>query len=345
MKKLVLGGVFLLMVSLYAHMGYSQSGDVISLKEDAPTTYVVVKGDTLWDISNMYLNDPWLWPEIWHVNPQVDNPHLIFPGDILNLVYIEGRPKLVVKRGRDIKLTPEIRTSSLDTATPAIPLDKINAFLNRSRIVKQGQLEDAPYVLVGADRHIITGAGDQVIARGDFNEEERAYGIYRKGRPYLDPETEELLGFQAMSVAGAQLLALEGSLGTMQLNKTSQEVRGGDRLLVNAQQSINSNFYPSPPPQKTDGYIIDVEGGVSQVGAMDVVILNKGLRDGVAVGNVFAIYKRGEEMRDPVAGDIVKMPDVRSGLLMVFRSFEKASYALVLKATRPLEVMDRVENP
>ncbi len=340
MKKTVLGGILLLAVSLF-----SQAGDVLSLKNGHPQTYVVKKGDTLWDISNMYLNSPWQWPEIWHVNPQVDNPHLIFPGDVLNLVYIGGKPKLVVKRNRDVKLTPQVRISELDRAIPAIPLDSIAPFLSHSRVLDNGELDKAPYVLAGKDGHIVTGAGDELFARGYFQDDEDTYGIFRRGKPFVDPDTNEFLGMQALAIASSKLLSTEDDIGTLALNVTNEEVRIGDRLLPDEEVKIQSNFYPSAPAGDLHGYIIAVEGGVSQIGAMDVVVLNKGARDGIEIGHVLAIYRAGETVRDTVTNEIVKVPDTRSGLLMVFKAFDKVSYGLVLKASRPLAVNDKVQTP
>jgi LysM domain len=340
MKKTVMGCILLLVVSLV-----SQAGDVLSLKEGHPKTYTVVKGDTLWDISSMYLEDPWLWPEIWHVNPQIDNPHLIYPGDVLNLVYMGGRPKLVVKRGKDIKLNPQMRISELDLAIPAIPLDAIAPFLSDSRVVEREQLDGAPYVLAGKDGHIVAGAGDELFARGVFEKGQETFGIFRPGQPYIDPDTEELLGYQAFSIANSKVTGLEGDIATLALNQSTEEVRRGDRLLPDEERLISSNFYPSAPEQETNGYIIAVEGGVSQIGSMDVVVINKGERDGLDIGHVLAIYRVGELVRDDITNEIVKVPDSRAGLMMVFRTFEKVSYGLVLKATRPLVVMDKVSNP
>lgn len=350
MKKLVLRyyrqlAVSLVLFTALLPLGGVQAGDVLALKDGHPNTYVVKKGDTLWDISQMFLDDPWLWPEIWHVNPQVENPHLIFPGDTLNLVYIDGRPKLVVKRGKDIKLDPQVRSTPLDLAIPAIPLDAIAPFMTNSRVVSSAELKSAPYVLAGSDGHIIAGAGDNLYARGEFEEGRKTYGIFRPGEAYIDPESEELLGYQAFYIASAKLTALDADVGTLGLNQTTEEVRRGDRLLPDIERLIKSNFHPSAPEQETNGYIIAVEGGVSQIGSMDVVVINKGDRDGLKVGHVLAIYKVGEKVRDPVTNEIVKVPDTRSGLLMVFRTFDKVSYGLVMKATRTLTVMDKVKKP
>lgn len=340
MKKVVLAGFLAFFMSVF-----TIAGDVLELKDGHPDTYVVKKGDTLWDISNLFLKSPWLWPEIWHVNPQIDNPHLIYPGDILNLVYIDGKPRLVVKRNQDVKLSPEVRVSDLDLAIPAIPLDAVAPFLTNSRVVNPGELEAAPYVLAGKGGHIVSGAGDELYARGAFDKEQDSFGIFRRGGTYIDPDSGEFLGVQAFSIGGGKLVAIDGEVGTLALNQTTEEVRVSDRLLPDEQRNIRSNFHPSAPEKETNGYIIAVEGGVSQIGFLDVVVINKGDRDDLEVGNVLAIYHQGEHVRDQVTKEIVKVPDTRAGLMMVFRTFDKVSYGLVLKATMPLAVNDRVTNP
>jgi len=339
MKKLLLGSLLALAVVLSAW------ADVLTLKQGHPDTYVVKKGDTLWDISGVFLEKPWNWPQLWHVNPQIENPNLIYPGDTLNLTYINGKPALVLSRGRDVKLDPQVRMTPIDRAIPAIPLEAVNAFLNRGRVLEEADFKGAPYVLAGKEGHIVTGAGDEIYGRGVFDENVSGYGVYRRGKPYLDPETEELLGIQARDIGTAKILAVDGEVATMAMNRSTEEVRRGDVLLPEEERRISANFFPSAPADDIKGVLIDVEGGVSQIGRMNVVIINKGAREGLAEGNLMAIYKKGETVRDPVTNDLVKTPDFRAGLLMVFRVFDKVSYGLVLKAERPLTVGDGVRNP
>ncbi|HEY3700470.1 MAG TPA: LysM peptidoglycan-binding domain-containing protein [Spongiibacteraceae bacterium] len=341
MKKLLLGGLLALAFA------FSAVADVLALKPDHPDTYVVKKGDTLWDISNVFLKSPWHWPQLWHVNPQVKNPNLIYPGDELNLVYIDGKPQLVLSRGKggDIKLEPEVRSTPIARAIPAIPLEAVSAFLNRGRIVQPGVLENAPYVLLGKEGHIVTGAGDEIYARGAFDAENPSYGIFRKGDTFVDPDSHEVLGVQAMDIGLAKLLSAEKDVATLALNRSTQEIRRSDRLLPEEERAINANFFPSAPEQDIKGKLLAVEGGVSQIGAMNVVVISKGAREGIKEGNLLAIYKTGETISDPVNNDVVKTPDFRAGLLMVFRVFDKVSYGLVLRAERPLRVEDSVRNP
>lgn len=342
MKKLFIG-CFVCLLSLVA---FAQSDTL--LKNGHPEHYFVKKGDNLWDISKKFLNNPWLWPEIWHVNPQVENPHLIFPGDKLNLVYIDGKPKLVAQRGeasRTVKLSPQVRISPIDNAIPAIPLDKINAFLTRSRILEDDQLDGAPYVLAGTNGRIISGAGDRLYARGEFEGNENVYGIFRRGKVFVDPETNEALGLEAIDIAAAKIVSTDGDVATLVLNRSNEEVRVEDRLLPFLERKVTATFYPSSPEADITGVIMAVEGGVSQVGTMDIITLNRGEREGLEVGHVLAIYKRGQVVKDQVTAELIKLPDVRSGLAMVFRTFDKMSFAIVLNASQPLSVEDIVKNP
>ncbi|ABC26954.1 uncharacterized protein containing LysM domain [Hahella chejuensis KCTC 2396] len=318
------------------------------LRDDHPDRYTVVKGDTLWDISSRFLRNPWYWPEIWYVNPQIENPHLIFPGDVLALVYIDGRPHVTIAQrgdiGRTVKLSPKKRITPLESAIPAIPLEAIYPFLTDSRVVTEEELNQAPYVLLGKKGNLIVGAGDQVYARGDAVLE-ASYGIYRRDDVYVDPDTKEFLGIQARSIAVGKIIAQEDDVQTVQIRRSNEEIRQGDRLLQEEDREINSTFYPSNPEGDIHGKMISVIDGVSQIGQYDVVVINRGEREGLKVGNVLAVYKAGEQVRDPYTKEILLLPSDRAGLLMVFRTFEKVSYGLILKAERPLAIMDEVRNP
>jgi nucleoid-associated protein YgaU len=339
MKKMLLGSLLAFAVVLGAW------ADELTLKQGHPETYVVKKGDTLWDISGVFLEKPWNWPQLWHVNPQIENPNLIYPGDTLNLTYVNGKPALVLSRGRDVRLNPEVRSTPIEQAIPAIPLESINAFLNRGRIFDELDFKNAPYVLSGKEGHIVSGAGDEIYGRGKFNTDIKGYGIYRRGQVYVDPDTKRPLGIQARDIGTAKLLGVEGDVATMAMNRSTEEVRRGDSLLPEEERRINANFFPSAPTGSINGALLSVEGGVSQIGFMNVVVISKGARDGLVEGNLLSIYKRGETVRDTVTNELVKTPDFPAGLLMVFRVFDKVAYGVVLRAERPLSVGDRVRNP
>ncbi|MBZ0335391.1 hypothetical protein MARI_27540 [Marinobacter sp. JH2] len=312
-------------------------------KADYPERYTVVKGDTLWDISGRFLNNPWYWPEIWHVNPQVANPHLIYPGDRLALVYIDGKPRITKVASGDVKLSPQIRSEAIDTPIPAIPLDAIASFLTDTRIVSPEEINGAPYVLEGEDGRIITGAGDKIYARGEKPADR--VGVFRRSQEFVDPDTGEFLGLEARSIARGNVAAENGDVLTVNLTRSSEEVRISDRLLVSEDRRLTTNFMPSSPDDEIEGKMISVDGGVNQIGQYNVVAINRGAREGMKAGNVLAVLKAGNRVRDPITGETIELPSERAGLLMVFQVYEKMSYGLVLKATRSLSVGDKVVNP
>ena len=330
---------------------FMSSASAIDLKPGHPVEYVVQEGDTLWDLSQKYLSDAWLWPEIWQINEQIDNPHLIYPGDVIGLVYNGSEVKVSVKKRSAaakgvIKLTPSARISSLANAIPAIPMTAISSFMTSSRIVKSKQLKSAPYVVAGDDSRILAGGGGKVYARGFGKAEpEVGYGIFRKGQVFVDPDTSEILGLEAREVGAGSVAAWDGDVATLSLSNAREEVMIGDKLLTSEDRQVVANFVPSAPPEDAYGRMIAVLGGVTQIGQYHVVVINQGSRDGVVEGNVLAIYKTGKAIIDRVTRAKVRLPSERAGLLMLFRVFDKVSYGLVLKALRPLSVGDEVRSP
>ena len=325
------------------------------LKSDYPERYIIKQGDTLWGISSSFLNSPWLWPEIWHANPQINNPHLIFPGDTVRLVYIDGKPRLTVNRTIRLtpsdtdKLSPQIRESAVKDAIAAIPLDEINSWLLRNRILAAGVLDAAPYVLSGQEGRLILGAGDKLYGRGEFAKNIASYGLYRKGADYTDPQTGELLGIQAIDIGNVYINALNDDIGTFSVTRSTGDIRFGDRILSTPERPIETNFFPSAPADDVEGLIINVERGVTQVALLDVVAINRGTNHQLIPGNVLAIFKRGITAVDSINLDgtnqSVTLPDERAGLLMIFQTFEKMSLALVLKADRGIKVGDFIRMP
>lgn len=335
-------------------IGVAVQASAVELKPGHPDVYPVKQGDTLWDISNAFLSDPWLWPELWQVNPQIANPHLIYPGDLIKLVYIDGKPALTVergprtityKKGDTIKLTPQVRVEQLDSVIPAIPLEHIQSFLVNNRVLTEDEIEQSPYILAGDENHIVMGLGDYIYGRGDWSEAHQAYGVYRKGPAYIDPQTKEVLGIAALDLGMARFESVESDVARFKVTSSREDMRPGDRLLPTEERKVDSVFYPKSPDGDVSGQIIHVFSGVRNVSQYDVVVLNLGDRDGISIGDVLAVHTKGEVVRDRVTKELVKLPDERRGILMVFRTFEKVSYGLVLRAEAPLQVMDVVKNP
>jgi len=333
------------LVTLWMSIPLLASG--VALNPNHPVRYIVVKGDTLWDISAMFLQYPWHWPEIWQANPQVENPHLIYPGDELTLIYRDGRPVLQVNRGQQtVKLSPEMREVRMDEAITTIPLSTIRPFLTKPRVVGNEVLEAAPYVVATADERLLSGAGDIVYARGIADVEKMEYSVFRGGKLYLDPTTGEALGVEAI-YSGDAVVKQPGETATLDLTYTNREVMVGDRLLAVEEDDFDLNFFPRAPSHAMDGTIISVFDGVSQVGQYQIVVLNLGMRDGLENGHVLSVYKAGKTIRDVVSADrkaTVALPDEYAGEAMVFKLYDKVSYAVVMKATTAMHLFDKVRS-
>lgn len=315
-----------------------------ALRADHPQTYTVVAGDTLWDISSRFLQTPWLWPEIWQANPEIANPHLIYPGDQVRLVYIQGQPRLVVDRNQVIKLSPKARPEPLAGAIPTLPFNVIGPYLSGNQFVAAGELESAPYVLAQQDSKILSADGDVAYVKGEAVFGLPEYGVYRKGRTFRSPHDDRVLGVEAMFVGHAQVNSREQGLTRVTLSQAMREIRSADRLLPRPAQP-NNDFVPSKPPADIEGQILAVIDGVQQVGQYDIVVVDLGAVHDMQPGNVVSINREGERVTDPVTQEIVQLPDERSGLAMVFRVFDELSYALVLEASRAMTLGDTIRSP
>lgn len=339
----------------------------IALRDDVPESYVVKKGDTLWDIASLFLRDPWLWPEIWYFNPQIDNPHLIYPGDILMLIYVDGQPQLRLARdgtpistGQTVsepsiparikrsKLEPRIRAESLEQAIPTIPISTIEPFLTKPRVISKAELEAAPYIISSLDDHLISATGHTIYARNlDYNDDVR-YSIYRPGRTFTDPKTNEILGYETTLVSEAKL-ARTGDPATLTITRSIRETLNGDRILPAERGRVSYNFIPHPPKNDVEGQIIALVDAISHTAQRQVVVVNLGEEHDIDVGTVLAIDQVGSVIRDPYAKKrnrrMVKLPDTRAGLLMIFRVFESVSYGLIVDTTRTVHLHDKVHNP
>jgi len=338
MFSLIMAGLLLTALPLVAAADAFRSGH--------PERYTVVRGDTLWDISERFLNAPWMWPEIWHINSEINNPHLIYPGDVIRLVYVDGQPRLTVDRGtREVRLSPGVREEQLDEAISAIPLSAIRPFLNRSLVVDEHFFDEAPYIVAGEDERVMSSRNNRVYVRrlpsADSN---GAFALVRRGQVYTEPGSSRVLGLEATYVGEVDIIS-NGDLATAVVINSNREVLPGDRLLRIPRSRGAMQVFPRGPENQVGGLIIDVLDGVNQIGQFDVVVLNLGADQGMAEGHVLAVFKAGREVRDQVSGEQVRLPEERAGEVMVFRTFDKVSFGLVMSATRNMNVMDLVRNP
>ncbi len=353
---------------------------VADLSDGAPDRYVVVKGDTLWAISARFLKSPWKWGELWQMNrEQIRNPHWIYPGNVLVLdrSQPEVRLRLLPERlpVESEKLAPQARATPLDQeAVPTIPTADIEPFLSKPLVIAQGGLAGAARIVAAQEGRVAIGAGDLAYAEGITEALGADWNIYRPGTALVDPDTHETLGYEAV-FAGEVRVVRYGPVSTVQIVKSPLEISPGDYLLPAPRQVSFERYAPRPPERNVNARIISAYGGFYEVGSNAIVTLNKGVRDGLEVGHVLAIYRDlNVASRSTQAGPVLarpsvfsgqgdatagyqnqpvraagapapRLPDARYGLLMVFRVFDRASYALIMNADQPVHVLDKATNP
>lgn len=355
-----------LVVFLAAALTCSAWADTLTLKPGHPETYVVKKGDTLWDISALFLDDPWRWPTLWGANPQIANPHLIYPGDRLTLVFIDGVPRLV--RKAVVNMSPEMGIQPKDGAVPAVPLSLIEPYLSFQRVVTEEQLKGTPRV-IAAERN---GAGfvkGDVLFVNDKLELGQRYGVYRNGRPLYDVDGETLLGLEMILTATGQATE-SGTTSRLSLLSSRQEVMSGELVMpISEATMLPAYFMPRPAPEGVDGNIIASDAKITEIGALQVAIINKGTSEGVQPGHVFAIHHPGETVvvdesdedkpysleEDSSAydkvmalmadGRTIELPKVYRGELMVFKAYDNVSMALIVNSRRSARIDDLITTP
>jgi hypothetical protein len=355
----------------------SQGVPLSELRADAPPSYTVKPGDTLWAISGLFLKSPWRWPELWGMNlDDIKNPHLIFPGQTLFLDTKDGRARLSLRGGDGtppvVKLSPRTRVQNLSaSALPTLKSQLIEPFLSEPVIVDEQVLEAAPRIVAAQDSRVLLTKGDRAYARASAGGEEllddptlkqKAYRVFRNATALKDPISGEVLGYEAQYVGKALLVRSEGTQentdregkttndivpATIDIIDAKEEMRVGDRLLPEPPQQLQS-YVPHAPRNPVDARVVSIYGSaVANAAQNQVVAINKGEQDGMEIGLVLAIMKDGARLLDKTDPRLVemKLPDERNGLLMVFRTFEKLSYALVLDITSGVKVGDRLINP
>lgn len=321
---------------------FSQSDS--PLANDHPDEYTVQEGDTLWDIAATFLKDPWYWPEIWYINPEIENPHLIYPGDVLGLIYVEGRQMVAPIRASSYRLSPEARATPLSEAVTSVSYEDIAAFLTTGGVLQRDEVNELPYLLASRGDHLVASAGNIIYVRRLSSDAlGQRFSIVKVGEKLVDPDTNNVVGYQA-TIVGAGTLRRAGDPATVAITESTMEATQGD-LLISYDNSLPLNFFPKAPSSEINGRIISVVGGVSQIGQFMVVVMNRGSSNGLVVGDVLTVFQDGPEVVDHVEGGTVKLPDESAGTVMVFKTFDNISYGLVMEATTAIHKFDYIRNP
>lgn len=348
-----------------------QPTDILAdVRSDAPDRHIVVKGDTLWDISGKFFKDPWKWPHIWGLNKDsIKDPHWIYPGDVIYLDRSSGTLRFGengttaasgvgetapasgvaetgnetgVEAGNVVRLSPHVREyPSSHDAIPSIPAGVIEPFLSQPLVIDKNGLKSAPEVIGAREGRVILGNDDIAFAKGLRSGKSDKWQVYRPGKTFIDPDTREVLGIEAIYLGNADVTQY-GDVSTLKINHAVEEIYAGDRLVQPSFETPNA-YLPRAPESKIYSSVISIYGGVSQGGQNSIITLSKGKRDGLENGNVLALYRKGEVVKS--GGKKYTLPDERYGLVFVFRVFDKVSYGLVMQTKLPVQLLDRANTP
>ena len=329
----------------------------VELRDQAPSRYTVQKGDTLWGISGKFLKDPWRWPDIWRMNrEQIRNPHLIYPGDVVVLDKLDGQWRLSLDRPAT-RLSPTVRSTPLDTeAIPSIPAGEIEPYLTRPLVTGPEGLDAAAQIIASRDARAVRGEGDLIYVVGLDPKAGDQWYLYRRGRDLMSADDSELLGVEQRYLGSAKVERF-AEVSTVRITAAKEEIVDGDRLIPAPRGQLMS-YAPHAPTRPVQGQIIATDRDAIEAGRGWVVTLDKGSSDGVEVGTVLAIYRVVAPIPDPrpvirppyeprvfEPERWLNVPDERTGLLFVFRVFDRVSYALVLNTIDPVVVGNIVRNP
>ncbi|HTQ98876.1 MAG TPA: LysM peptidoglycan-binding domain-containing protein [Candidatus Acidoferrum sp.] len=398
-KTLALGLTAMLL--LVAAQAAEKTGS-LALRADAPQQYTVKQGDTLWEIAGRFLEQPWMWPQVWQVNPQIKNPDRIYPGDVISLSYQDGKPVLTINRDQDLappadtsssagntvantqspassstaiaadqtpeapgirteRRSPEVHRTPLLSPIPAIPLSKVFSFLSKTSVVDIKTFDAAPYLLGEEHTKTLFATGDNVYARGKWDDSIATYDIVREGRRFKDPDSGKLLGVESIMVGTATISSYNGDRALLKIDSMTRESRVGDRLIPRQKLTIDDSYLPQPPAKDVRGAIASFASGNELAGRYDTLVLNVGSAAGLQAGNILEIQKPAVVIKDEIgkptlwqrirrgagmsAGSNVEYPGEKIGTVLIYRVFDQASLALVLNVNSEITLDYRVVTP
>lgn len=337
------------------HIGSNQNP--AWLKHNAPQIYTVKPNDTLWDIAGHFLQEPWRWREIWQHNSQIEDPDLIYPGDLITLVkdgdrfYLQKAQATQITKDGVHRLEPNVRYLPADKAIETIAWHVISPFFSPSKVVSDFEAKHCPKIIAVDEDHLLVGVGDRIYAKGLGSRPNSRFSIFRPTQDYRDPISGKFLGVEGL-VLGQARVELSGNPTSLIIDKSYAEIKVGDRLIENETAHWDPYFTPKYPQGFVDGRIISVFGGVSQIGQYQVVVITGGLDAGRQVGDVLGVYQTQKDMPsrfnprlDKKRSKEYHFPPLTVGRAVVFRPFERVSYALVTNATRPIYLNDEVGVP
>jgi hypothetical protein len=333
-------------LALTISVGVTSHAATDSLLADSyPDRYTVVKGDTLWGISGRFLRDPWRWPEVWQGNPEVENPDLIYPGDVLVLTFVDGRPVLKTLRRETVKLSPSARASRYSDAIPLVDPAAIVPYINSPLVTDAEELKSAPYVVDGFNGRLTMGKYDQFYARGIEDQSIQKFRIFKSGRHFIDPITGESLGWEANHLGDANLLK-EGDPTRLTITTSYQDINVRDRLRPVLIEEALPFFAPrAPTDDEVRGVILDTPNKAAELGPLSIIAINLGERENVRAGDVLRVRSQKIPKKDPFTGDKYFIPEEDIGLALVFRTFEKVSYAIITDSDRQVTAGDVLVSP
>lgn len=322
----------------------------LQLVDNPPDRHIVVRGDTLWGISGKFLKQPWRWPEIWNMNKaEIKNPHWIYPGDVIMLDYVDGKPRL--KIGKSVgstgngRLQPKVYSEAVQQIVPSIPSNAIEPFLSQPLIIEPGAHDNVARIIASQEDRVFMGSGDTAFVTGIPDASVVNWNIFRPGKALKDPDTGEVLGHEAFFLGSARLVQ-PGEPASVSIMIAKEEIGRGDRLLPTPPANIVA-YVPHRPEQEISGKIVSIYGGLREGGASSVVAINRGRNDALEVGHVLALYRnrvsfgydeKGKKVSTPI-------PEERYALVFVFRVFDRVSYALVVESAKSVMIGDSFKNP